>query len=267
MATTKLANLINPEVLSAFIESKLVDAIKLSPLAVVGTELQAEGAGNTLTRPVISYIGDAVDLAEGEADTPVLLQHTSTQVTVKKAVKSIQITDEAMLSGYGTIENQIANQLLTALASKVEADSFACLKAIKEEMTQEVTEINGDAIADAMVKFGEDLDEAMYFFISPKDYANVRKHADFVHINGSSEFVIGGTVGYVHNAAVIVSNRVEQGTAYIVKNGALGIELKRDTFTESARDITTKSTIFSVDKHYIAYLRDESKAIKVVLES
>ena len=50
MALTKLQNMINPEVLGAFLETKLVHAIKLSPLAVVGTELQGR-AGNTLTLP------------------------------------------------------------------------------------------------------------------------------------------------------------------------------------------------------------------------
>ena len=51
MATTKLSNLLNPEVVAQYIDMKLVDQIKLSPLAVVGTELQGR-PGNTLTVPV-----------------------------------------------------------------------------------------------------------------------------------------------------------------------------------------------------------------------
>ena len=100
MALTKLSNMINPEVLGAFLETKLVDAIKLSPLAVVGTELQGR-AGNTLTLPTWQYIGDAADLAEGVADTPVALETQSKEVKIKKASKSVEITDEALLSGYG----------------------------------------------------------------------------------------------------------------------------------------------------------------------
>ena len=69
MATTKLSNLLNPEVVASYIDTKLVDKIKLSPLAVIGTELQGR-PGNTLTLPVWSYIGDAADLAEGVADVP-----------------------------------------------------------------------------------------------------------------------------------------------------------------------------------------------------
>ena len=51
MATTKLTNLLNPQVVGEYIDAKLVDKIKLSPLAIVGTELQGR-PGNTLTVPV-----------------------------------------------------------------------------------------------------------------------------------------------------------------------------------------------------------------------
>ena len=50
-APTKLENLLNPQVVAEYIDAKLVDKIKLSPLAVVGTELQGR-PGNTLTVPV-----------------------------------------------------------------------------------------------------------------------------------------------------------------------------------------------------------------------
>ena len=70
-APTKLSNLLNPQVVAEYIDAKLVDKIKLSPLAVVGTTLQGR-PGNTLTVPVWEYIGTAQDLAEGVADVPVV---------------------------------------------------------------------------------------------------------------------------------------------------------------------------------------------------
>ena len=158
MALTKLQNMINPEVLGAFLETKLVHAIKLSPLAVVGTELQGR-AGNTLTLPTWQYIGDAQDLEEGVADTPVSLEAQSREITIKKASKSVEITDEALLSGYGNPADEIASQLLTAIASKVEADCFAALATAS---LKQVGPVNADTVADALVKFGEDLDEEMF---------------------------------------------------------------------------------------------------------
>ncbi len=258
MATTKLQNLINPEVLSAFLETKMVDAIALSPLAVVGTELQGR-AGNTLTLPTWQYIGDAKDLAEGVADVPVSLEATSREVTVKNISKSVEITDQALLSGYGNPADEVAKQLLTALSSKVEADCYAELAKATLVHTGAV---DADTVADALVKFGEDLDEEMFLFINPADYAAIRKNPNFMFVNGQ-QMTIGGTVGFIFNCSVVVKNRVPAGVAYIVKRGALGIELKRGVNVEDDRDILRKVNVYSADEHYVAYLRDASKVIKV----
>ena len=258
MAVSKLSNMINPEVLGAFLETKLVDAIKLSPLAVVGTELQGR-AGNTLTLPTWQYIGDAADLAEGVADVPVSLEAQSREITIKKASKAVEITDEALLSGYGNPADEIASQLLTAIASKVEAD---CFTALGTATLKQVGAVDADTVADALVKFGEDLDEEMFLFINPADYATIRKNANFSYVNGQ-QMTIGGTVGFIFNCAVVVSNRVPAQSAYIVKRGALGIELKRGVNVESDRDILRKTNVYSVDEHYVAYLRDASKVIKI----
>ena len=258
MATTKLSNMINPEVLGAFLETKLVNAIKLSPLAVVGTELQGR-AGNTLTLPTWQYIGDAADLEEGAEDTPVALEAQSREIKIKKASKSVEITDEALLSGYGNPADEIASQLLTSIASKVEADCFAELA---KGTLKQVGAVSADTVADALVKFGEDLDEEMFLFINPADYATIRKNPNFMYVNGQ-QMTIGGTVGFIFNCAVVVSNRVAAKSAYIVKRGALGIELKRGVNVESDRDILRKTTVYSVDEHYVAYLRDDSKVIRI----
>ena len=258
MAVSKLSNMINPEVLGAFLETKLVDAIKLSPLAVVGTELQGR-AGNTLTLPTWQYIGDAADLAEGVADVPVSLEAQSREITIKKASKAVEITDEALLSGYGNPADEIASQLLTAIASKVEAD---CFTALGTATLKQVGAVDADTVADALVKFGEDLDEEMFLFINPADYATIRKNPNFMYVNGQ-QMTIGGTVGFIFNCAVVVSNRVPAQSAYIVTRGALGIELKRGVNVESDRDILRKTNVYSVDEHYVAYLRDASKVIKI----
>ena len=59
--------------------------------------------------------------------------------------------------------------------------------------------------------------------------------------------------------------------AYIFKRARLkyayqvlrGIELKRGVNVESDRDILRKTNVYSVDEHYVAYLRDDSKVIRI----
>ena len=102
MATgqTKLANLINPQVMADMIAAELPKKIKMAPFAVVDNTLQGV-AGNTITIPKFAYVGEAEVVAEGIAAGTVVLTATSAQATVKKAVKAIELTDEAVLSGYG----------------------------------------------------------------------------------------------------------------------------------------------------------------------
>ena len=64
--TTVKSNLVIPEVMAAALEKKMIDYIKLSPLAVINTDLQGQG-GDTITVPYYEYIGDATDLAENTA--------------------------------------------------------------------------------------------------------------------------------------------------------------------------------------------------------
>ena len=264
MATTKLNNLINPERLGAFIDAKLTDLIKLAPLARIGRDLQGQ-PGNTLTIPTYQYIGDATDLAEGESDKPVLLQASSTQVTVKKAAKAVELTDEAILSGYGDPVNEVATQLLHSIANKVDNDCFAALRGIDGQMVHAHTgEVTSDVVADAVLKFGEDIEESMYIFMNPAHYAAIGKSPDYVHIS-NGQVKVNGHVGMIYGVNVVISNKVSKTEMFIVKEGAVGIELKRDTNVEQDRDILTKTNVYAVDKHFVAYLRDASKAIKITI--
>ena len=176
---TKLNNLLDPQVIGAFLDVKLIDAIKLSPL--VGVDRTLEGRpGSTLTLPKFDYIGSADDVAEGEAMVPVALSETSVTVKVKKAGKAVSISDEAILSGYGDPVNEIGRQLLMAMAEKIEKDLYAEM----EKATQEVvyTTFNKDVIVDAQLKFGEDINEPMFLLVNSAEYAVLRKDKDFVQI-------------------------------------------------------------------------------------
>lgn len=57
--------------------------------------------GDTITVPAYAYIGDADIVAEGEAVTIEKMTTSTRKATVKKAMKGIGLTDEAVLSGYG----------------------------------------------------------------------------------------------------------------------------------------------------------------------
>ena len=263
---TKLTNLFNPQVVGDMINAKLVDAIRFSPLCRVDTNLVGR-PGNTITLPSFGYIGDATTVGEGE-DIPISqLTETTVDATVAKVGKGVQVTDEAVLSGYGNPREEAVSQIVLSIASKVDNDVLSVLGTIGSEMTHEASAFTTDAIADGLVKFGEDIEGEKVLLVSPDEYAILRKADDWCPASEiAANIVINGAVGMVHGCQVVISNKLKgKNVAYVVKPGALAIILKRDTLVETDRDIINKSTVLTADKHYVAYLYDASKAIKITI--
>ena len=256
---TKLQNLIDPEVIGAYLDVKLVDKIKLAPIAEVDRTLEGR-PGSTLTLPAYQYIGDAKDLGEGVALDFENITESTVDVSVKKVAKGVSITDEAVLSGYGNPVEQIG-QLLVAVASKIEADMYAAVKAATTKKVVNSAAFAKEAIVDMRAEFGEDQEEAMYLFVNPKDFAKLAKDKDFVQIqNGAA--IISGTMGRLFGVDIVVANRVEVGKPFLMKAGAIALIMKRNVMVEADRDITTFSTKYAVSDHYAPYVKYADRIVK-----
>lgn len=256
---TRIADLINPQVLADMISAELPNAIVFAPLASRGTRLQGR-AGNTLTMPKYGYIGDATDVAEGE-DIPIAKMTTSeTEVTIKKAGRGVELTDESVLNDYGDTIGEAKNQLKMAIANKVDNDLLAALKTATLTSSGALTIPN---ILTARAKFGENVNQAAVLIINSTNYAKIA--TEILSLENTDNVLIKGTVGQVAGLQVVISDKLTNTEAYIVAAGALGLEMKRDVMVESDRDIVAKTTVITADEHYVAYLKDESKAIAVTL--
>ena len=66
MTITKMEHMINPEVLASMVDGELEFALKFTNLATVDHTLVGR-AGNTVSLPAYKMIGEAEDVAEGEA--------------------------------------------------------------------------------------------------------------------------------------------------------------------------------------------------------
>lgn len=258
---TKLANLIDPQVLAEYLDVKLMDAIKFAPLCAVRNDLVGR-PGDTLSLPKYAFIGLAEDVAEGE-DVPMAnLSATKVDKKVKKAGKGVKITDEAILSAYGNPEDEIAKQLLMAIAGKVDND---CAEAFRQAtLTVTAAKFDKYVISDMMAKFGEDLEEDMTAVINPAHLAILRKDPDFVQVN-QGDVIMNGEVGRLFGCRIVISNKVQTTEAFLVKTGAVKILMKRNVMVEADRDIVNKTNVFVADEHYVAYLEDESKIVKATI--
>ena len=258
---TRIADLINPEVLADMISAELPNAIMFAPLATVGTRLEGR-AGNTITMPRFGYIGDAVDVAEGE-DIPISKMETSeTQVTVKKAGKGVELTDEAVLNGYGDNVGEAKSQIVMSLANKIDNDMLASLK------TASLTASAAMSVAGlltAKAKFGEKVNQPAVLLINSTNYVKIA--TEILSLENTDRVLLNGVVGKVGGLQVAISDKLANTEAYIVATGALGLEYKRRVMVETDRDIISKTNVITGDVHYATYLRDESKAIKVTVSA
>ena len=161
--TTMLSDLINPQVMADMISAKIANKIVVAPFAKVDTTLQGV-AGNTITVPQYAYIGDAADVAEGVACGTVALTTTSTTVKVKKAMKAVELTDEAVLSGYGDPVAETNNQLAKSIASKVDEDAMSALQNAVFVFDGSSNLISYNQIVDAIDLFDEEVNSEKVMF-------------------------------------------------------------------------------------------------------
>lgn len=281
MAMTKIENLIDAEVMADAISGKIDAAIRVTPFARIDTTLEGKNAGDTITVPRFAYIGDAEDIAEGIECGTVQLTADSTQATVKKAMKAVTLTDEAVLSGFGDPVGETNTQLAKAIAAKVDADAMTALQTAQLTYDGSASKISYSGIVDAVDVFEEEFNSEKVIFVHPLQVGALRKDADFLSADKLAESVrVSGAIGKIANCEVVASKRVplnEGGTAYICpivklnelaetedESPALTVYRKRDVNVETERHTLSRTTDISVDEIYVVAL---SNASKVVLAS
>ena len=275
--TTMIADLINPQVMADMISAKVASKIVVAPFAKIDTTLQGV-PGDTITVPQYAYIGDAEDIAEGIAAETVKLTASTTEVKVKKAMKAVEITDEAILSGYGNPVGEANNQLSKSIAAKVDVDAMAALQGAQLIYDGSASVIKYAGVVDAVDLFEEEINTDKVMFVHPKQVTQLRKDSDFISADKyPGNVVMTGEIGKIANVRVVPSKKVpldEAGANYlcpIVKLNneneaeddapALTIYLKRDTNVETDRVSLARKTDISADRHSAAALSNTAKVV------
>lgn len=279
MAITKLENMINPQVMGDMINAKIEALAKITPYAKVDTSLQGV-PGDTKTVPSWNYIGDAEDVAEGTEVALTQMTAASTTFTIKKAMKAVGITQEAVNSGLGNPIGQAESQLAKAIVGKVDNDVLdAALTSSNAHDTAAVIGYAG--IVDAVTKFEDEedgIDKVM--FISPKQEATLLKDPDFT---SADKFVSGvavnGSIGKIAGCWIKKSNKIKaKGGVYtcpIIKLEpdsaeteytedelpALTIFLKKDTTVDAEWFPKKQQTDITACKYYGVALTNAAKVV------
>ena len=209
MATTMMANMINPEVMGDMINAKIEALAKLTPYAKVDTTLVGV-PGDTKTVPSWNYIGDAEDVAEGAEVGLTQMTAASTTFTIKKAMKAVGITQEAINSGLGNPVGQAEHQLAKSIVGKVDNDVLDA--ALKASVTVDTGAVIGyEGVVSAVTKFEDEEDGIeKVMFIHPKQEAQLLIDPLFLSADKFTAGVaVNGAIGKIAGCWVKKSNKIK----------------------------------------------------------
>lgn len=262
MALTKKEHLINPEVLANIVQYELKDNIVFAPLATVDTTLVGQ-AGDTITVPKYEYIGDATDVAEGEEIPTALLTAVDSTMTIKSAGRGVEITDQAVNSGYGDPVGEAGRQLRLAITNKVDNDLLTALQTATQTSDAGVDSVEG--LEAALDLFSHENAGRYVLVTNPKDGSRLRKDARTIGAGSDvmADALINGTRFDVLGVEVVFSNKLEEGEAYLIQEGALALIMKQNITFEDDRDASRRVSEFFSYMDYGTYLYDDSKVVKL----
>ena len=216
---TNLTDMVNVPVVKSMLQPKeILKKSKWAGLCKIDTEaLTATNAGDTIKIPFYNYIGDMDELTEGVDMDSVVLTTGSKDYAVKSYGKSVILTKEAMVSGFGDPVGNVVEQLKKSAANKLDKEIPVLVSAEITDVSTAAQYLNYvpavaeaisyDLIVDAAVLYGQDEDGGIVV-IHPAQKAEIRKSAQFEIIN-DGEKLMSGVIGRIAGYQVVVSDAVE----------------------------------------------------------
>lgn len=248
MPVTTMSNMINPQVMGDMIEAKINALAKITPYAKVDTSLVGV-PGDTKTVPCWNYIGDAEDVAEGNEVSLTAMTATSTTFTIKKAMKAVGLTQEAVNSGLGNPIGQAETQLAKSIVGKVDDDVLTAALTSTNVVDKSSAAIGYDAIVDAVTKFEDEEDGIeKVMFINPKQEATLLKDDDFLSADKFKNGVaVNGAIGKIAGCWIKKSKKIEKRDAVTAVKGVYkyvvgGTVANGDKITINGTDTTLDAT-------------------------
>jgi N4-gp56 family major capsid protein len=211
---TNVTTLVNGDVFDPQVVSDMINA-KVEKKAVMTGYIKVDNTlsgvpGSTVTVPRWGYIGEAVDLEEGQPIDTTKMAFTTAQYGIKKIGKGVMLTDEAQLSGYGNPMGTATNQIAMSISEKLDNDRVAVLYESKNIVDASSAAIKYTAIVDGVDMFGEEEESRKVILIHSKQKTQLRKDPDFLSADKfAAGVMMNGAIGRIAGCDVVVSNKVK----------------------------------------------------------
>jgi len=272
MADTLAADMIVPDVWADMVQAELAGNMVLGDLALQDNILEGK-PGDTVHFPKFATLTDADVLTEAVAMVPEKLTTTDETATISEAGKAVEISDTALLTGFGDPLGEIRRQLGIVVARRIDTSLRAEAEVAGAYTSSVAAAISADAVADMLGEFGDNSDPTDFagLIIHSKQKTDLFKDDDFTRQDsyGPGNVLARGQIGDIFGIPVIVSDRVtvtagapDTYGAILVKRGALGLLYKRRPVVESDRDILRRTTVLTTNVHYaVKRLNDQGVGV------
>lgn len=274
--TTTLVNgdVFDPEVVSDMINAKVEKKAVMTGYIKVDNTLEGV-PGSQVTVPKWGYIGEAVDLEEGEPIDTTKMAFTTAQYGIKKIGKGVMLTDEAQLSGYGNPTGTATSQIALSISEKLDNDRVDVLYESKNVIDKSTEVIKYASIVDGVDMFNEEEDSNKVMLIHSKQKTTLRKDPEFISADKyDGNVMTTGSIGRIAGCDIVVSNKVkEEGGAYfnpIIKLNndaeteddmpAITYFLKKGNLVEHEREVGVGDKIVCT-AHGMPALTNEAKVV------
>lgn len=221
----------------------------------------AEAAGLTKVINKYTYTGEVEELAKGAKNTKIgSVAYTPETYTVKRYQQTFGYNDmDVMQDPY--LLDVATKGASDVMANQIRAEYFAELAKI--EKTHPYTELNYNAVVDALADIGREVENDMFIVMGLDGKAAIRNDDDY-KASRQGEILYTGQFGTVAGLPCLFSKLVPADAVYITAKDQVKFFVKKDGSVEQDRDIETKDNTVVYERHGVMALVDETKSIKLV---
>lgn len=249
------------------LENKMTDLVNtnvaVNALYTVDNSLASQ-AGLRKVINKYTYSGKVEKLAKGAKNsTKGAVSFTPVEYIVERYQQTFEYNDmDVMQDPY--ILDVLTTGASQTMANEIREEYFTELAKISN--TGEYETFCYDAVVDALLSIGREVESDQIIVMGLDAKAEVRKDADY-KASRQGEILYTGQFGTICGVPCICSAMVPEGTVYVTAKDAVKFFVKKDGSVEQDRDIESKDNTVVYERHGLMALVDETKSIKLTKKS
>ena len=245
------------------LENKMTDLVNtyldVNSLFTLDNSL-ATAAGLKKVINKYTYSGKVEKLAKGAKNTQVgTVTFVPNEYTVERYQQTFKYNDmDEMQDPY--ILDVATTGAAEVMANDIKSQYFAELAKISN--TKEYTALTYDAIVDALLSIGREVENDQFIVMGLDGKAAIRHDNDY-KTSRQGEILYTGQFGTIAGIPCLFSKLITNGDVYVTTKDAVKFFVKKDGSVEQDRDIETKENTVVYERHGVMALVDDTKSVKL----